>query len=506
MTALRHFRHADVIATVRPVDTSAVFGRARSALRASGWRLRFAGCVAVVGLLMAVTPSHQAAAQEHQAAAPDSSFGVGSGRASAKYLKVGPSRGSLALAPTVGLALSDFLNTRGRGDVRTADFAALEDSLPPELVEALPTVKVESTDEGSEDGRTATLGTPAEVPVGLSAATLRASAGTAPYGRSSFETAPVGLEVVTLSGGTAEAFSGVVDGNVREAVGTVEIGKVDIGGGALVLEGLRWEAVHRSGAASAEQGTFTVGAVSVAGQRFGAPEGAEQPLADALAAAQPLLGPLGLQVTLPKPRIENGFVEMTPLRIRVANSELAAVVAPVLEAAQPVREAVVDAIRSGSEDVDAVILLSDVALGVLAGGSTLDIELGGVTAQTAEPAERFTFGSAGGFDLSAGSPAASGAAGTASVPSNASPSLGSAPTSSVEPPAPPAPLAGAGAGVAADDSATSDIAAGTVPVSSSTTGGGAGPLLLIGLAAAAAAVGAGAVDYRRLLRRPALAA
>jgi hypothetical protein len=308
---------------------------------------------------------------------------------------------------------------------------------------------------------------------------------------------------VTLSGGTAEAFSGVVDGNVREAVGTVEIGKVDIGGGALVLEGLRWEAVHRSGAASAEQGTFTVGAVSVAGQRFGAPEGAEQPLADALAAAQPVLGPLGLQVTLPKSRIESGFVEMTPLRIRVANSELGAVVAPVLEAAQPVREAVVDAIRSGSEDVDAAILLSDVALGILAGGSTLDIELGGVTAQTAEPAERFTFGSAGGFDLSSGSPTGSGALGAGPAPSAASASRpGSAPTAPVEL---PAPLAGA-AGDDADDSGSSDIAAGTVPVSSSASGGGAGPLLLIGLAAAAAAMAAGAVDYRRLLRRPTLPA
>lgn len=497
MTAPRHFRHADVIATVRSVAPAAVFARVRQASRASGWRLRFAGCVAIVVLLMAAAPSHQAAAQ-------DSPFGVGSGRASAKYLKVGPSRGSLSLAPTVGLALSDFLNTRGRGDVRTADFAALEDSLPPELVEALPTVKVESTDEGSEDGETASLGTPAEVPVGLSAATLRASAGTAPYGRSSFDLAPIDLEVVKVGGGTAEAFSGIVDGNVREAVGTVEIGKVDIGGGTLVLEGLRWEAVHRSGAASVEQGTFTVGAVSVTGQRFAVPEGTEQPLDDVLAAAQPLLGPLGLQVMLPKPRIENGFVEMTPLRIRVANSELGAVVGPVLEAAQPARDAVVDAIRSGSEDVDAVILLADVALGVLAGGSTLDIELGGVTATTAEPAERFTFASGGGFDLSSGSPTGSGALGAASAPGDASSSLGSgsAPSSSVEL---PAPLAGA-ADEGADDSASSDVAAGTVPVSSSATGGGAGPLLLIGLAAAAAAVGAGAVDYRRLLRRPTLAA
>lgn len=471
-----------------------------------GWRrgsLRPRSRVSLGVALVFVAALVMGAGSVPQAAAQDPSFETGSGRASARYLKVGPSRGSLSLAPTVGLALSDFLNTRGRGDVRTADFAALEDSVPPEVVEGLPTVKVESTDEGSEDGKTATLGTPAGVPVGLSAATLQASAGTAPYGRSSFETAPIALDVVTLSGGTAEAFSGVVDGNVREAVGTVEIGKVDIGGGALVLEGLRWAAVHRSGAASVEQGTFTVGSVSVAGQSFGAPEGAEQPLAEALDAAQPLLGPLGLKITLPKPRIEGGFVEMTPLRIRVADSELGAVVGPALEAAQPGREILVDALRSGSEDVDAAILLSDVALGVLAGGSTLDIELGGVTAQTAEPAERFTFASGGGFGLSSGSPTGSGALGAAPVPSAASATgLGSAPTSSVEL---LAPLPGA-TGEDADDSAASDVAAGTVPVSSSASGGGAGPLLPIGLAAAAAAVGAGAVDYRRLLRRPTLAA
>jgi len=446
--------------------------------------------VTVVALTLVAPSSPPAAAQEP-------SFGTGSGRASARYLKVGPSRGSLSLAPTIGLALSDFLNTRGRGDVRTADFGALEDSLPPELVTALPTVKVESTEENAEAGQTASLGTPAEVPAGLAAAQLRAAAGTAPFGRSSFETAPTGLAVVSVGGGTAEAFSGIVDGNVREAVGTVEIGKVDIGGGALVLEGLRWTAVHRSGAAAAEQGTFTVGAVSVAGQRFGAPAGAEQPLADALAAAQPLLGPLGLQITLPTPRIEEGFVEMTPLRIRVANSELGAVIGPALEGAQPAREAVVDAVRSGSEEVDVALLLTDVALGVLAGGSALDIELGGVTAQTAEPTERFTFASGGGFDLSSGQPTGSGAFGTVSVPRSGSGRAGSGP--------PASPTVGAGGGTAVGDGTASDVAAGTVPVSS-TTGGGAGPLLLIGLAAVAAAVGAGAVDYRRLLRRPAITA
>lgn len=472
-------------------------GHAQQGRRAIVRRSVFVGAV---GLLVAVTTA--VGATPH-AAAEDSPFRAGSGRAAAKYLKVGPSRGSLALAPTVGLALSDFLNTRGRGDVRTVDFAALEDSLPPELVSALPAVKVESTDEGAEAGRTATLGTPAEVPVGLSAARLQASASSAPRGRSSFETAPVDLGLLTVGGGRAEALSGVVDGAAREAVGTVEIGMVDIGDGALVLEGLRWEALHRSGSEPAERGSFTVGAVSVAGQRFGAPEGSEQPLADALAAAEPLLAPLGIEVTLPRARIEGGSVEMTPLRIRVAGSQLGGVVGPALEAVQPVRDPLVDAIRSGSEDVDAAILLTDVALGVLAGGSRLDVELGGATAQTADPAQGFTFGSAGGgFDLSAGSPllGASGGLVGADVPASRS-GLGS--TSAAGSPGPASsPSAGTGAG----GGGRSEVAADAVPASSSGADGGAGPLLLIGIAAAAAAAATGTVEYRRLLRRPPLPA
>lgn len=115
------------------------------------WRTRCVLAVSVLAVGVALTIMPSAGGQE--------AFGLGSGRSEARFLKVGPSRGSLTLAPQVGLALSDFLNTRGRGHARTADFAALEDSLPPELVDALPSVKVESTDEGSEEGKTVAIGT-----------------------------------------------------------------------------------------------------------------------------------------------------------------------------------------------------------------------------------------------------------------------------------------------------------------------------------------------------------
>jgi len=196
-----------------------------------------------------------------------------------------------------------------------------------------------------------------------------------------------------------------------------------------------------------------------------------------------VLGPLGIEISFPASRIEAGVVELGPLRLRVANSELAAAINPVLEAVQPGREALVGAIRAGSEDVDAAILLADVALGVLAGGSTLDIEIGGVRAFTAEPAAGFSFGS---FDLDRPPPPAPALAvgGGATFPG--APSTGTL-----------------GGGAVASETATGgagqrggEVGPATSPLSSAAERGG--PLLVVGLIAGAAAVSMAAADYRRL--------
>lgn len=424
------------------------------------------------------------------AGAQEEPFGVGSARSTAQLLRVGPARGSLALAPIVGLSLSDYLGTRGRGEVRTVDVGVLSEFLPPELFEAFPTVKVESTDEGSERGTTASLGAPG----GPGAAELHAEAGAEPYGASRFRAAPIDLAAVVIDGAQTETFSGVRDGRLREATSVVRIGKLDIGDGAMVLEGLEWRAVHRSGAEDAEQAQFLVGAVTVAGQRFAAPDDAAQPLADAVAAAQPLLGALGIQVSLPEARIEGGVAEMSPLRIRVTDSELSRVVAPVLGAVQPVREALIDAIRSGTEEADVALLVADIALGLVAGGSRLDVEIGGAIAMTAEPSAGFQFGSAsGGFDLVAPSGGAAPSSGGAPAPaSSARPATGnSTANSSAGTPDRTAPPTG------------SDAAGPRAVTPASSSGSDQpGPLLAIGLAALAAAALAGVADYHRVRRQP----
>lgn len=425
-------------------------------------------------------------------------FESGSGRAEAKYVRAGPSRGALPLTPQLGLALADHLGNRGRGDVRTLDLGILADFLPPEVAGAFPVVKVESTHDGAEEGRTASAGTPSEVPGQAGAFELHARAGDDPFGQSSFRGAPVDLGGVVVQDGQAHAFSGVVDGVAREAVGRVHIGRLGLGGGVVALEDLEWRAVHRTGADAVEQATFSVGAVVVQGERFVLPEGSDQPLRDAIAAAEPVLRPLGLHLQLPEPRIEGGIAEISPLRIRVAESEAARVLAPVLEAVQPGRDAVVDAVRGATEEADAALLVADVALGVVAGGSSLDVEVGGASARTAEPAERFEFAA---FDLSAaaGSSApATGGSASARLPSSGAGGAVASPAGPVGR-VPAAPSTGSqGSAPAPVDSI--ELATQT-PTSSA---GGAGPLLPIGVATLVAAACFIAADHRRLQRLPML--
>ncbi len=105
-------------------------------------------------------------------------------------MRAGPSRGALPLTPQLGLALADHLGARGRGDVRTLDLGILADFLPPELAGTFPVVKVESTEDGAEEGRAESAGTPSEVPARAGAFELHARAGRDPFGESTFRGGP----------------------------------------------------------------------------------------------------------------------------------------------------------------------------------------------------------------------------------------------------------------------------------------------------------------------------
>jgi hypothetical protein len=247
-----------------------------------------------------------------------------------------------------------------------------------------------------------------------------------------------------------------------------------------VLEAIRWEARHRTGEGAIETATFSIGGATVAGQPVGGASGGDVPLADLSAALKPVLDPLGIEVVFPVARIEGGIAELSPMRLRMTASDAAPALVPVTDAIQPARDALVGPVREGSgEQADAAILLGDIALGVLAGGSKLDIEIGGVTATTAEPAAGFRFGSGSGFQLGAADPVDLGGGSGFTTPRPVAPTAAAAP-----------------------DGAGSSGGSAPVPMAvepaSSTSDPRGGPLLAVGVVGLLAALLAGAADLRKV--------
>jgi hypothetical protein len=433
-------------------------------------------------------------------------FVNGSGRADARIIRVGPSRG-LSLAPTIGLSLSDFLGTLGRGQAITADFAALDGSIPPELAEQLPSVRAESTEEGAGQPETTTLaGSPAGVPVQLGAAQLSATGFKDPKGTSSFTLGALNIPgVIEVSGGTAGSSAAVIDKRTREAVGTSTIGTVKLAGGVVTLKGLKWQALQRTGANAGTEAEFTIEGATVPGvlgpKTLPIPE-AGASLASLIDPINAALKPSGLVLRAPVKSTTNGVARIGPLAVTVADSEIGrTVLGPTIEQIQPVREPVTRALISADPLFSTAILLTDVTVGVLAGASRLDIELGGASAFTEGTSFVSPFGafSLGAFTLppSSGSPSdmddtesdaeastrfalsetrdfASGSGGLDSI--GTTPPAGTTAT----------------ADIAEARTASPTAASRTIP---GTTGG---PAALVGLAGLLAALGVAGADYRRI--------
>ena len=95
------------------------------------------------------------------------------------------------------------------------------------------------------------------------------------------------------------------------------------------------------------------------------------------------LAPTGIVLDAPTVQKDGDFARVSPLGIRIVNSQLGqTVVAPVVGGLQPVREPVTGAIIENCDDCKAAILVADVMAGVITGGGRLDIELGGTTGFT----------------------------------------------------------------------------------------------------------------------------
>jgi hypothetical protein len=424
----------------------------------------------------------------------DDEFVLGSGRSEARVVRFGPSAGNLSLAPMVGVALADYLNQLGRSESRAFEFSALNDSVPDGFKEEFPSARSESREENSDEGQTIRkAGTPEESPVSVGSMRQAARSNDTPYGESVFVLGDFELVpgVVEISGARANSRVGIIDGAIREARGITTIGRMELGGGAVVLRGMRWEAVQRTGAEEAASGSFTVEGITIGGQDLPVPTDAEQ-LASAFEQINAAIKPTGLQISVPTGTAQGGVVRISPLQLRIADSEVGnAVLGPVIGGAQPVREPITAGLIESFPQSASAILLADVTLGVFSGASNFDVELGGATAFTEGETFDDPFGDfeLGGFDDfgpvtdvggAGGDTTGAGVGGTAGTPGTPG-----TPDQVIEQEAP----ATAGNGGGGQAVAT--------PISE-TTDTGPGMAILVGLVGLFAAVGMAAADWHRI--------
>ncbi|HVM10574.1 MAG TPA: hypothetical protein VM345_19095 [Acidimicrobiales bacterium] len=429
-------------------------------------------------------------------------FVVGSGRADARILRAGPAAGQLALAPTFGLSLADYVGSLGRGEARVADYAALDGSIPPELKAQAPEVRTESTEENAAAGKSKTfMGTPAGSPITIGAMEQKSRATKDPQGSSSVTLGAIGIPgVIEIGASTATSSAGVIEKKAREARGVTTIESLKLGGGAVTLNGLTWEAVQRTGEGAKVDGSFRVEGLTIAGTKVPVPSNGAD-LAAVLPQINAALKPTGLVLDAPTVSKDGDFARVTPLGVRMVNSQAGqTVVAPVVGALQPAREPVTGAIINNCSQCKSAILVADVLAGVVTGGGRFDLELGGTTGFTEgvryESPFNFDFSGLGGGasnDFGGDFAGAEGFGDVGSSPSSFESSAASfggttSPVGTTGASSPAAPGVGSGG-------STGTLAATNSPIAPGTKGGAAA---LIGLAGLLGAIALGAADFRAI--------
>lgn len=306
----------------------------------------------------------------------------GRGSAYAQGYRIDPRSGRLSFGITYGMALAGHQNIVAVGEARSVDLGVIGTTLAAEGCDGGdPTyaredqpqpLVVRSGEEGAAEGKS-------EPENGVD---RFAAASDRPLARSRAITAATGDPAAAQIGSTvSETSSGIVDG-VRVARAITDVSEIRLAAGQVVLKGLRWEAAWQSAPAEQVSGSFTIEGVEIAGQSMTVPENDGASNLDAL---NPALEPFGIRIESPKVRNESGISFVDPMRIGIVPSETRdGILGPIFNAAQPVREALVDALIGIDCSNASYITVADIALGSLTGAGSMNIELGGVTAQSAD--------------------------------------------------------------------------------------------------------------------------
>lgn len=316
---------------------------------------------------------------------PIAPFNNGTGSATALGYKVNPTNGNLSFGITVGESIAGHQNTAATGQSRALNLGVIGVTLAAEACDGGDPTWAESEQPqpviartGEEGAATGKTDFEQGFPLGIQ---KFAQANATPWSQAITTIVPLGdPRAIFINGGRTISTSGIVNGNTREAIARTELGTVSIGGGVIKLNGLVWEAIHRTGAVTESKGTFSVGSIEIAGQKQSLPgDGLQQ-----IEALKAVLAPLGIDITPPTIRAAQGVEFVDPLVIGIVPSQQRdGITAPLISALQPLRQQIVDALIAQDCGNSTYVTIADIVLGSVTGAGALGLELGGVQATTA---------------------------------------------------------------------------------------------------------------------------
>ena len=426
-----------------------------------------------------------AAGQEGGEDSPAPAFSNGTAKATAVVVRVAPGVGSLELGMSAGVAVAEIKNTIAQAQAEALDLGLIGSTLTAETCTGTVILSQDqlpsATRVDSRGGNTSL--TEEETPAPGSPITTghkHAEASTDPAARAVSTVLGALGPVLTFHGGQAESSTRVLPGEAREAHATVGV-NLDIGG-VVQLQGLRWDAFHRTGKDPRADASFDIGTAAL----LGAPIPLES-LTAVEDAVNALLATSGVSISFPK--VERftepaDLVRISPLRILVKDSPIGAqTVGAVLNLSRAQREQLFDQVAAAYCSAAGALLVGDIGISVVSGTGFLAVEIGGAEATTGDLVLESPFGEP---------ETAAPVAGDAVLPRPDVPGLPSALPGPAPLSTPQRPTASVGPLEERCESAH--------PLRRTACSRGA--LMAVGLAGLAATLGVGALDWRHQRRRP----
>jgi hypothetical protein len=363
----------------------------------------------------------------------------GTGSSYAQSLQVTPHEGALAVGVVLGEALAGHTNSVARAQSQGEDLGAIGLSLEgyncgqqpsPQQVALIPqALQTETGQSGSAEGQTvqptdgASKASPTSWPPSWGS-TEHVQANPDPYGEADTSYGLISGGPFTVAGMTTKAFSGLVKGQ-RVAGSTSDIGSINLVDGQVVLKHLHWEVSYPSTGGGQPTGSFSIGQLLIGGTPVPSPD----PSA-ALAAANKVLGTLGIEIDAPQVTQVQGVEFVSPLQIQVVPNDtrdkiLLAAIVPFQAAEHPLAQGLEEGFSPSEPkqlveqlcQSDTPITVADITIASIDGGGYFSAGFGGVNATSGElPANPFSLTPFSPSTLAGSSQVVGGTAGTAGTP------------------------------------------------------------------------------------------